>query len=284
MKKEYFHGWYYKVQTDRKTLAAIAASHISGESETCSVQLITDDSTWEAVYPISEYCSHENGRHLEIGGSVFTMDGITLDIDSGGTRIRGSLRFTGLTPIPYDIMGPFALVPFMECRHTIISMCHRVDGELEINGETLCFENALGYIEGDRGSSFPSVYAWTQCCFENGSLFLSVADIPLGKMHFTGIIGIVLIGEKQYRIATYLGAKPVSIRGGTVTVRQGGLTLTASLIRKKAHPLRAPVSGAMKRTIYESASCTAGYKLEKNGEVLLDMTSDRASFEYEYPE
>ena len=36
---------------------------------------------------------------------------------------------------------------------------------------------------------------------------LSIADIPMMGFHFTGIIGFVLIGEKEYRIATYLGAK-----------------------------------------------------------------------------
>lgn len=35
---------------------------------------------------------------------------------------------------------------------------------------------------------------------------LSVADIPLLGFHFNGIIGIVLLNGKEYRIAAYLGA------------------------------------------------------------------------------
>ena len=40
---------------------------------------------------------------------------------------------------------------------------------------------------------------------------LSIAEIPLGGFHFTGVIGIVLLHEREYRLATYLGAKAVKI-------------------------------------------------------------------------
>ena len=166
-------------------------------------------------------------------------------------------------------------------------MRHRVDGFVKINGKVFRFDNAVGYTEGDRGRSFPSVYAWTHCSLSGeteGSLMLSVADIPIGPLHFTGIIGVVMLGKKQYRIATYLGARAKSIGGGSVTVKQGGLTLTATLIEKQAKPLRAPISGSMARTIHESAACKAAYKLTKNGKVLLDTVSDKASFEYEFPQ
>ena len=133
------------------------------------------------------------------------------------------------------------------------------------------------------GYSFPSVYAWTQCLFVGGSLMLSVADIPIGPVHFTGIIGVVYLDGKEHRIATYLGARPVSIKGGRLVVKQGKYELTAQLIEKHPHPLAAPVAGEMSRTIHESASCKASYRLTKGGKTLLDIVSDRATFEYEYP-
>ena len=46
-------------------------------------------------------------------------------------------------------------IPFMECRHSVWSMRHLVNGELSVNGKRYSFQNALGYWEGDRGSSFP---------------------------------------------------------------------------------------------------------------------------------
>ena len=108
-------------------------------------------------------------------------------------------------------MGPFRYVPFMQCRHSVFSMRHPVDGILSINGTPYEFQNAIGYMEGDRGYSFPTKYAWTQCSFPDGALMLSIAEIPFGGFHFTGIIGIVHLRRKEYRLATYLGAKAVKI-------------------------------------------------------------------------
>ena len=83
---------------------------------------------------------------------------------------------------------------------------------------------------------------------------LSIADIPLGSFHFTGVIGIVLLHGKECRLATYLGAKATDIRDGAVTIRQGRARLTARLLEPAAQPLRAPSGGAMVRTIHEHAA------------------------------
>ena len=281
--RDEFGGYYFKAQSDTQTVAVIVAYHRSKGSESASVQIISDDGVWSAVYPEGGYHKTKKGFRIRLDKNIFTEKGMHLDIHHDGLKVTGKLRFGALTPIKYDIMGPFAAVPFMECRHTVVSMTHRVDGCICINGERYTFKNALGYIEGDRGYSFPSVYAWTQCLFDGGSLMLSVADIPIGPVHFTGIIGVVYLDGKEHRIATYLGARPVSIKGGRLVVKQGKYELTAQLIEKHPHPLAAPVAGEMSRTIHESASCKASYKLTKGGKTLLDITSDRATFEYEYP-
>ncbi len=111
---------------------------------------------------------------------------------------------------------------------------------------------------------------------------LSIADIPMMGFHFTGIIEFVLIGEKEYRIATYLGAKVKHIGKNSVTVKQGNFQLTAKLTEKNAHPLFAPDNGKMSRTIHESASCKSYYKFTYKNKILCEFTSDCASFEFEY--
>ena len=282
--KDEFGGYYFKAQSGDRTLAVIAARHRTGGTESCSVQIISDSGVWSAGYPAGAYHKAKKGFRIRLGENRFTEKGMSLDIRRPGLEVSGKLRFGSFSPIAYDIMGPFCLVPFMECRHTVVSMRHRVDGCIIINGERYEFRDGIGYIEGDRGNSFPEVYSWTQCSFENGSLMLSAASIPIGPLNFTGIIGVVMLDGKEYRIATYLGAKAVRIKDNEVTVRQGKTLFTAKLIEKRARPLAAPVSGAMVRTIHESASCKAHYKLIRDGKVLLDTDSDRASFEYEFPE
>lgn len=112
---------------------------------------------------------------------------------------------------------------------------------------------------------------------------LSVADIPLAGLRFTGTIGFVLWKGRMYRLATYLGAKVLQKRDGMLRIVQGGLELEARLLHPAAHPLQAPTKGAMVRTIHESAACRAFYRFAKGKQTLFAFETDRASFEYEYP-
>lgn len=55
---------------------------------------------------------------------------------------------------------------------------------------------------------------------------LSIADILFGAFRFTGVIGVVLLKGKEYRIATYLGATAVKITLEEIIVRQGNYILS----------------------------------------------------------
>lgn len=276
----YFYGWYLKCQSDTQTLALIPAVHSAGNKRTCSIQVITDEDAWTVTYT-GDFFRRTKGNII-IGKNRFGKKGIFLAIRTPELTVRGKLDFGPLFPLKYDIMGPFALAPFMECRHSVWSMRHPVRGAVDINGQKYFFQNAWGYWEGDRGRSFPKEYIWTQCCFRGGAVMLSVADIPMAGIHFTGIIGFVLWRGKEYRIATYLGARAVKIKDKAVRVKQGNLELDVRLLEESKRPLKAPVKGDMVRTIHESASCRAFYRFRKRGCTLFAFETDRASFEFEY--
>ncbi len=202
-------------------------------------------------------------REIIIGKNRFGEKGIRLALQVSGLNIKGKLNFGVLSPLKYDIMGPFSLVPFMECRHSVWSMKHWVWGKMCINGKEYDFDRADGYWEGDCGRSFPKQYVWTQCSFYAGALMLSVAEIPLAGFQFRGVIGVVLWRGKEYRLATYLGAKAVRIRHGLVKVVQGELELEAELLEKKGKALKAPTGGNMDRVIHESVACGARYRFRQ---------------------
>ena len=115
-----------------------------------------------------------------------------------------------------------------------------------------------------------------------GSLMLSVADIPMAGSYFTGIIGFVLWKGKEYRIATYLGARVVQIQNKMVLIIQGSLELEVRLLKASNRPLKAPKDGDMMRTIHESAACRVYYRFCVRTGTLFCFETDRASFEYEY--
>lgn len=276
-----FYGWYLKCQSDTQTLAVIPAVHQVGRKRTCSIQVITNNDVWTVDFPGDAFL--RVGKNITIGENHFSESGIRMAVNTPELSIKGKLDFGPLSPLKYDIMGPFKFVPFMECRHSVWSMRHSVSGTVYINGQEYSFQNACGYWEGDHGYSFPKEYLWTQCCFDGGSLMLSVADIPMAGFHFTGVIGFVLWQGKEYRLATYLGARAVQIRDRMVRIVQGNMELEARLLDADARPLKAPARGDMVRTIHESASCRAFYRFRQEGRTIIEFETNMASFEYEYP-
>lgn len=278
--ERYFCGWYFRCQSESQTIALIPAIHITGGKRTGSIQIISNSGCWNAEAPDGSVSARTPSAVL--GESIFREDKLLLSLHDGAIAAEGELRFGVSAPLRYDIMGPFRYVPFMECRHSVFSMRHLVSGHLCVNGTDYRFENDNGYIEGDRGSSFPRQYAWTQCFLDSGSLMLSVAEIPFGPIRFTGIIGAVCMGGWEYRLATYLGARLMKCADGELVIRQGDMTLTAALLNMNACELRAPENGAMTRLIRESVACRARYELTKGSQTLLSTEADNAAFEYEY--
>lgn len=207
MKRDYFKGWYFKCCNNNQTIAMIPAFHINHGKKTVSLQIITDNSVHCIYFSDLKYC--ERPLYIKIGNCIFSEKGIKLNIKTSQLTLQGVLKFNKISPIKYDIMGPFRFVPFMQCRHSVYSMKHQINGQITVNRQIFSFHNGMGYIEGDCGTSFPEQYIWTQCNFRNNSIMLSAADIPMFGFHFTGIIGIVLMNGKEYRIATYLGAKRI---------------------------------------------------------------------------
>jgi hypothetical protein len=241
--------------------------------------LITHDNTWTVVWDGNNF--YRDRKNIVIGNNQFSRERISLEIDTKELQAKGELKFQNITPLKYDIMGPFALLPWMECRHSVYSMRHFISGTLNINGNPYSFENDLGYWEGDSGYSFPKKYLWTQCCFDEGTIMLAVADIPILGFHFTGIIGVVLWNGKEERIATYCGAKVKKRENQTICIKQGKLELEAQLLEDNSHPLKAPTKGKMVRTIHESVACKARYRFSKGGQVVFEKEVDNASFEIE---
>lgn len=278
--KSFFYGWYFKCQSDTQTFAVIPAIHQGENGRSCSIQIITDTEVQKISFSSENFCKRK--KNLFIGKNRFGEKGIRLDIDEADLKIKGVLKFSQMSPLKYNIMGPFACIPFMECRHQVWSMRHFVSGKISINKKEYIFSHDLGYWEGDEGHSFPYKYVWTQCFVKEGSIMLAVADIPMFGIHFTGIIGVVLWDGKEYRIATYLGARVSEIKNKTVKVVQREMKLEAQLLEDTGYKLKAPVKGSMVRAIHEKVACHAHYKFIKSGTVLFDFETKNASFEYEY--
>lgn len=278
----YFEGWYFKCQArDGQALALIPAVHIREDGQrSASIQVITEDHAWWLEYPASSFAASEKSLRILIGENRFSEEGLLLDVEREGLSLHGRVRFGPFQFLKSDIMGPFRWLTNMECAHSVISMGHSLQGQLELNGHALDLSGGTGYIEADRGRSFPAAYLWTQCMWKGCSLTLSIAAIPFGKLRFTGCICAIILNGQEYRLATYRGVKIQNWSAKEAILRQGKCRLEVQLLEQKAQPLRAPSAGDMNRTVHESLCAKVRYRFWRNGELLFDHTDAHAGFEY----
>nr|WP_325199122.1 tocopherol cyclase family protein [uncultured Oscillibacter sp.] len=285
----YFEGWYFKLQNPQgQALALIPALHIDEEGRrAASLQVISKDQAWWLEYPEAQLHVSRRPFQVQAGQSRFGSQGIELHIQRDGLSLRGILRHGPFTALRSDIMGPFRFFGGMQCAHGVISMGHSLSGSLELNGRRLDFSDGIGYIETDRGRSFPSKYLWTQCVWggpELRSLMLAIAAIPLPAGGFTGCICSVFHDGREYRLATYRGAKIEAWSSSGAVIRQGKYRLEAQLLSERRQALRAPVEGRMERTIHESLCGEVRYRFWHGKDLLFQRTDPSASFEYSFAE
>ena len=277
-----FEGMYFKQQNENGVLCIIPAVHAGSDGrKRSSLQIITPDSADFFVVKDDMAFVNLKENAAQIGDSFFSTKGILLDVNSEKIKAFGRLRFSKISRVKGDVMGPFAHLPFLKCRHAVLSMKHTVNGILTVNGTEYRYEDHLGYIEGDKGSSFPDKYIWTQCMSEDVSVMMTAADMNIAKKRFRGVLGIVHYGGIEYRFATYLGAKLIKTSQRQIIIFQDGFMLSAEFEDCVYHDLKAPVSGYMGRTVREAPQCTARYTLRKGNRIILDFKSDRASLECE---
>jgi hypothetical protein len=282
--KSYFEGWYFKHQTKENTISFIPGINLDERGgKFAFIQVITDKESFVFDYMFDDFRMQKAPLAVRIKDNIFTEKGITVDMQDKYVKIKGKIEYGRLTPVKRDIMGPFRFLPFMECRHGVISLFHTARGELPVNGQVIKMRDDTGYIEKDWGRSFPKKYLWTQCSDDkNGacSVMISVADIPYAGMCFKGCICSVYCGGKEYRLATYKGVKIIDCGSSYLELRQGKYRLIVDLKESEPQKLLAPVNGNMNRIIHENTSCTARYLFYEHNKLLLDLNSDRASFEF----
>ena len=284
-KGPYFEGWYLKCQTrEGEALALIPAFHIDGEERrSASLQVLADGGSWWLEYPAGEFQASEAPFQVRVGQNIFSDSGVWLCIRREGLSLHGVLRSGAFWPLHSDIMGPFRFLPGMECVHGVLSMGHSLEGTLTLNGRRMDFAGGTGYVETDRGRSFPSAYLWAQCAWGGpaaSGLMLAVAAVPMGPVGFTGCICAVRYEGREYRLATYCGARVEGWDAGGAVIRQGKYRLAAELLEGRGRPLRAPAQGVMGRTIHESLRSSMRFRLWQGERLLLDHTDSWASFEY----
>ena len=278
----YFEGYYVKCVGKQGSVAVIFGRQACGREKSSFIQIITKKNSYSATYKSAGKIS-KSKFEARVDKNFSDKTGLFLDIDTQDLTVKGNVVFGEFAKIKYGAMGPFKFLPFMECRHTVASMKHALTGQITINGETYDFDGGTGYIEGDRGRSFPQKYFWSQhnCEERDISVFASAAVIPYMGLSFTGTVCVIHLNGAEHRFATYLGARVKQIDDKKLLIKQGNKKLEIQVLDDKTGlPLFAPMKGGMNRVIEESLERTVRYQFLIGEDVMFDLVSEKASHEY----
>ncbi len=292
-KKNYFEGWYFKNTSIQKGVSFIPGINIDDTGTKAFIQIITNNMSYFVNYKMNNFKFNDNPFCIKIGNNSFSKEDININIEdkSQNLKIYGNIKFSNSKNINTNIfapniMGPFSYIPFMECNHAIISIENTINGFININDETIQFNNNKGYIEKDWGCSFPKSYIWCQgnnFQKSNSSFMFSIADIPFKLYTFKGIICDLLIDNKEFKFTTYNKAKLVecNIREDSfnITFKRTPYLLNIKSKDNKGLKLVAPVKGKMTKDIFESICASVQVTLKKEKEIIFSDTSNMCGLE-----
>lgn len=247
-------------------------------------------------YPLDGLKASDKKFELTIGGSFFSTDGISLNIEQGEDLITAHISFREAYSWPVKLLSPgvmgwYAFVPGMECYHGILSMDHSIEGFIEVNGIRTYFTGGRGYIEKDWGVSMPSSWIWMQTNHfdrEGISLSGSIAKIPWFGSYFTGYIFGFLYNKKLYKFSTYSGAKVtlLDVTADNIRIRLENkeYRLDIDADRSEGVDLPAPKMGEMTAKVNESLSSSINVTLLKKkgsgNELIYSGTGRNAGLEF----
>ena len=244
------------------------------------------------IYRIDEFKWDKKSLYLKIGSSVFTEKYIDLDIQNDKLHVEGHLEYNNNITYPSKffspgIMGWYSFVPFMECKHGIVSVNHDITGSLTIGSNEIDFNQGKGFIEKDWGTSFPEAWLWIQAnnFYDHTSSFsFSVAKIPWLGRFFIGFISFLYFNGRFFMFSTYNNSVISEIKQSPGTIdlilNNRNTRLEVKVIKNTFGELRAPVSGDMSRRIKESIDSEVTLRLfDKNDNLIYSDSSRRAGLE-----
>jgi len=295
-KTNYFEGWYYKhVSCNLEHVWSFIPGISLTNNDTHAFIQVINGITGETEYVafnIDEFSCNKDILYVKIGNSVFTDKYIELNIQNEKFKVTGHLSYTNNISFPSSIFSPgimgwYSFVPFMECKHGIVSANHDITGFLNINDDRINFMGGKGYIEKDWGTSFPEAWLWVQANNFNDnniSFSFSVAKIPwLGKF-FIGFIAFLYYENRFIVFSTYNKSELTGIKRFTgyidFILKNHDYLLKVHVQESIIGELRAPVSGHMSRRIKEGVDSKVTIHLfDKHNNFIYSDSSKRAGLE-----
>ncbi len=282
MRRRYFEGWYFKSVFPDGSLAVIPGISKADDDPHAFVQVFDGGGAEYHRFPVESFEARRDRFDVRVGQNEFSLDGFRLDLP----RHKGAFSIKGRSGWPSTLLQPgtmgwYSFVPFMECKHGIVTMDATVEGTLndtDVSGRFYC--------EKDYGRSFPSAWIWMQSNSFGAvgrSVTLSVATIPFLGLEFAGFLAGILADGTLYRFTTYNGSRldeiDVDEEHMRIVLRRRELRLVLEAVRSGGVDLRSPVNGMMTGRVNESLDAQIHATLDVAGNVVFDGTGTSAGLE-----
>jgi hypothetical protein len=297
--RNYFEGWYFKIVSPCERYAFALIPGISMDErgrQHAFIQRLDGKACTSAYHEFasSGFKPQEDRFEVQLGNNLFATDQLEVALP----ELSGKLALRGTTPWPSTlgapgIMGWYSFVPFMECYHGVVSLHHRLEGQLSVYGKTVDFTGGIGYIEKDWGRSFPSSWIWMQTNHlsqtEGACLMASVARIPWLGSHFPGFLAGLQLEGRLWAFTTYNNARlKVGLDESSRTVqlilkRKGAVLEIDAQQRGGTGTLAAPVSGAMAGKVNESLQSVVQIRLREGQTTIYEGEGRHAGLEVAGP-
>lgn len=267
-KAPYFEGWYFRLQKGDHSISLIPGICLEPQPH-AYLQILNAEnkSSIYREYPLRAFQFREDQFRITVGTNRFSAHQIVLK----DPQLHGTITFTDRVPfschrLSTGMMGPFAFLPAMQCKHGVVTIRSTLSGSLADETGEMDFSGGVGYVEKDWGSAFPSPYLWTQAHFDTGTFMLCLARVPIPGGTLTGILSFLYTGQTRYAFSTYTGAQLAYIcRTEDQTLHLALHTplhrLYLQLRTQDGIPLRAPGTHGMNRVIYEDPHAALSVRL-----------------------
>ncbi len=295
----FFEGWYFKVVDSKEThpLAFIPGvfQGKTPEENHAFIQVLqgSPPRSHYFSFPHEEFSAARDSFAVTIGNNSFSRNGLTLDLEDRGEKVRGKLEFSdhSLWPRRFwspGIMGPLSFVPFLECNHDVISLDHQIQGTLEIRGRNMDFSGGRGYLEKDWGKSFPQSWFWLQSnhfSTPGTSIVASLARVPWLGSFFPGFFAAFFHQGNISLFSTYNRSRLKGLKTGKDSLEfqvqnPSGLELQILGHSQGGEFLHAPSRQTMEeKGVKESITATIELTFLQEGEIIFQDRGTSAGME-----
>ncbi len=272
----YFEGWFQKVYAkEYQSSFVIIYGYATQNTEDKFgfIQILFPNKATEIIYFNKNEFSCDPDRHIvRMGENLLTTE--LIQINTKDLNIHLKLMNNQVVKTFRNSMGYSYFLPNLPCYHAVLNTGHRVTGEIKQKNDCFIFEDELGYLEKNWGSSFPKTYYWLHAVDPNDpqvSLLFSIAEIEWIGKKFNRHVGHVHFDEKQL---DFRSLKNVAVSFQRSSKDEHEIRLTSKTLQmeitirhRSKVQFKGPSKGRLSRDIIHFPDAIIQIRLSENNKV-----------------